>query len=126
MSVWQSRISGLITRLSSALSSQPAIPGLPAPWKHPEASALRGEGLRLGSWQTSRQLAVAADGVLALLGQAWFEAQGHSGGHTRRVSHCQEEGTSTDHPALEPASNGCPSAGRGRRWGGLKRCHPPR
>lgn len=84
MSVWQSWISGLITRLSSALSSQPAIPGLPAPWKHPEASALRGEGLRLGSWQTSRQLAVAADGVLALLGQAWFEAQGHSGGHTRR------------------------------------------
>ena len=76
--------------LSSALSSQPAIPVSPAPWKHPEASASRGEGLRPGSWQISRQLAVGADGVPALLGQAWFEAQGHSGGHARRVSHCQE------------------------------------
>lgn len=74
MSGRESWISGLITRLSSALSSQPAIPGSPAPWKHPEASALRGKELRPGSWQTSRQLAVGADGVPALLGQAWFKA----------------------------------------------------
>lgn len=93
MSGRESWISGLITRLSSALSSQPAIPGSPAPWKHPEASASRGKGLRPGSWQTSRQLAVGADGVPALLGQAWFKAQGHSGGHARRVSHRQEGGT---------------------------------
>lgn len=62
-----SRISGLITMLSSTLSSQLAILGLPAPWKHPEASASRGEGFRPGGWQASRHPEPASGCVPASL-----------------------------------------------------------
>lgn len=61
----ESRISALIARLRSARSSQRGMLGSPAPWRHTEASASRGEGLKPGSWQASRHSEPGVGGAQA-------------------------------------------------------------
>ena len=55
VSGWERQISALMTGLSSALSSQLATLGTPAPWKHPEAFASCREGFGPGGQQAFRR-----------------------------------------------------------------------
>lgn len=73
--VWQaSRISVLMTGLSSALSSQLAILGLPAPLKHPEAFASHIKGLSPGGWQAARypEPGLMVTGLVGVPGTQWW------------------------------------------------------
>lgn len=55
VSGWERQISVLMTGLSSALSSQLATLGTPAPWKHPEAFASCREGFGPGGQEAFRR-----------------------------------------------------------------------